>query len=1192
MGWKHYIIMLALCALLLTGCTEQRTEEVQVIFTPDPNSGPFIISTLEIAIEANDPSVQLYYILGDVEASLNSLMYSGPFRIAEDTTVSVAVFKDGKKIGEAKALYALVTPEAPGETCTASRVCSALTEVTITNSDCTTSTISCASAEKCTNGNCNPATPINVTPVTCGRPYFSLCRTTATCTSAGGYWYYNACWSTPATGGGGGGGGGSSNKAPTVTLLSPVDGQSYKPGNKFIINANASDSDGSVKRVEFWMKYSAGDVVNPETKLGEDSETPYSLVLENGFNQEGNYQLWAIAYDNKNKQKATPVITIKITNSLLILGALCASGSQCQSGLCVAENDMRARCAAECSSLGTMCSNDDKAYNNDGICAHMYNAVQLPYVECVSSNVAHIGSKYESPCLASETSVGDPCDTNAAGGFVADGTCQADGTCKVNLAPTVTLNKPLNGSSVTVNTTINVSATANDPDGTISKVEFYIGHTTGQSNGGGLITDTSYPYEISVTPSSVGIYTFSAKAYDALGANTSSLTSYVTVAAVNNSVPSVSISSPVEGASFTVGSSIPITVSAYDSDGTISWAKVQYLSGSNWVDIAINYTNAYTYRFTWNNAPVGSQAIRAIVSDNRQAQSSVNRNVNVNPGTNHAPNVSITSPVNNANFSVGQSITITASATDVDNNLKNVTFDYEDRDGTRYVIGVDSSSPYSVIWNNPLEGKSGLRATARDTLGLSTVSGVVYVNVNTGNLPPVVSITSPSNGANISEGSDVIIQVSASDANNNLKNVTLEYRYGSAVWSSMGVKSVGPYTWQFDDAQPGVLSLRATARDTLGLSTVSGVVNVNVNSGVNNPPTVSITSPASNGSSVVVGSVLSYAGSISDDNPSLNVLWYIDRIGDNQAGALIKNTTQAPGPTSGSLTMTGVKMNPNNYPVNLTVVGATYYLWLRVYDGVNTVEKIRTFVLVSSSQTVSLTNPLDYSVFDEGYTIPLTATASPTSQLTNIRLFVDGALKSTGTSSPHTYSWTPSKGTYLIQAKALFGVTEKTSDISGIVVEAVCGNNRCSASEDGCNCPADCGETCSQIEPGLLFIESVSTSDDAIQDGNEPIKAVDFDESTYWSSTTPNSITLDLGYSQTVSETNMKFGKNYAYKVETSNDGTSWSSAVTGNANTGWVKSTFNSRNARYVRVTFTSGGSIILYEAEVWGQDNLNTAE
>src|SRR3989339_334102 len=978
MGWKHYIIMLALCALLLTGCTEQRTEEVQVIFTPDPNSGPFIISTLEIAIEANDPSVQLYYILGDVEASLNSLMYSGPFRIAEDTTVSVAVFKDGKKIGEAKALYALVTPEAPGETCTASRVCSALTEVTITNSDCTTSTISCASAEKCTNGNCNPATPINVTPVTCGRPYFSLCRTTATCTSAGGYWYYNACWYTPATGGGGGGGGGSSNKAPTVTLLSPVDGQSYKPGNKFIINANASDSDGSVKRVEFWMKYSAGDVVNPETKLGEDSETPYSLVLENGFNQEGNYQLWAIAYDNKGKTKASEVITIKITNSLLILGALCASGNQCESGLCVSENDMRARCAAECSSLGTMCSNDDKAYNNDGICAHMYNAVQLPYVECVSSNVAHIGSKYESPCLASETSVGDPCDTNAAGGFVADGTCQADGTCKVNLAPTVTLNKPLNGSSVTVNTTINVSATANDPDGTISKVEFYIGHTTGQSNGGGLITDTSYPYEISVTPSSVGIYTFSAKAYDALGANTSSLTSYVTVTATPNVVPSVSISSPVEGASFTVGSSIPITVSAYDSDGTISWAKVQYLSGSNWVDIAINYTNAYTYRFTWNNAPLGSQVIRAIVSDDDGGQSSVIRNINV-IADDMPPVVNITNPSNNQEMTIGDSVVLRATVVDDEIDAVRVTFfDYgNSTSNSPTQLGFDEHAPYEYSWTPTTAGNHWLRAQADDSQGLSGESAFVKLIVNSG-----------------------------------------------------------------------------------------------------------------------------------------------------------------------------------------------------------------------STQTVSLTNPLDYSVFDEGYTIPLTATASPTSQLTNIRLFVDGALKSTGTSSPHTYSWTPSKGTYLIQAKALFGVTEKTSDISGIVVEAVCGNNRCSASEDGCNCPADCGETCSQIEPGLLFIESVSTSDDAIQDGNEPIKAVDFDESTYWSSTTPNSITLDLGYSQTVSETNMKFGKNYAYKVETSNDGTSWSSAVTGNANTGWVKSTFNSRNARYVRVTFTSGGSIILYEAEVWGQDNLNTAE
>ena len=58
---------------------------------------------------------------------------------------------------------------------------------------------------------------------------------------------------------------------------------------------------------------------------------------------------------------------------------------------------------------------------------------------------------------------------------------------QANVPPTVSLTAPVTGASFTAPATINLTATAADSDGTVSKVEFYNGATL-------LGTATTAPY--------------------------------------------------------------------------------------------------------------------------------------------------------------------------------------------------------------------------------------------------------------------------------------------------------------------------------------------------------------------------------------------------------------------------------------------------------------------------------------------------------------------------------------------------------------------------------------------------------------------------------------------------------------------------------------------------------------------------
>lgn len=96
---------------------------------------------------------------------------------------------------------------------------------------------------------------------------------------------------------------------------------------------------------------------------------------------------------------------------------------------------------------------------------------------------------------------------------------------------------------------------------------------------------------------------------------------------------------------------------------------------------------------------------------------------NPTPG-NQAPQVSLTSPASGATFGAPATMTLTATASDSDNGVAVVEF-YSGE----YLLGSDTTSPYSVNLYGIPSGTYSFTAVARDTAGAITVSSerVVYV---------------------------------------------------------------------------------------------------------------------------------------------------------------------------------------------------------------------------------------------------------------------------------------------------------------------------------------------------------------------------------------------------------------------------------------------------------------------------------
>lgn len=216
-----------------------------------------------------------------------------------------------------------------------------------------------------------------------------------------------------------------------------------------------------------------------------------------------------------------------------------------------------------------------------------------------------------------------------------------------------------------------------------------------------------------------------------------------------NYAPRVNISLPANNAVIQAGATITINASVKDIDGTIS--KVEFFQNG----IKLGQILKAPFSYSWSNAPAGSYTLTLIATDNAGASSISNPiSVTVN-GNNQAPSVSITSPIANASFAAGSSVTIDAVASDADGSISKVEFF---QNGAK--LGEDLQSPFTITWVNVAPGNYNVTAIASDNLGLTATSAQVPVIVS--KIIPVVSWSIP---ADITYGaylSDTQLNASAS----------------------------------------------------------------------------------------------------------------------------------------------------------------------------------------------------------------------------------------------------------------------------------------------------------------------------------------------------------------------------------------------------------------------------------------------
>src|SRR5262249_30199753 len=95
----------------------------------------------------------------------------------------------------------------------------------------------------------------------------------------------------------------SPNNPPPVSLTAPASGASVASGTAITVQANASDSDGTVSQVQFF----AG-----ATPIGTDTTSPFSISWTPP--SAGSYSLTAVATDNLAATTTSAPVSITVTS--------------------------------------------------------------------------------------------------------------------------------------------------------------------------------------------------------------------------------------------------------------------------------------------------------------------------------------------------------------------------------------------------------------------------------------------------------------------------------------------------------------------------------------------------------------------------------------------------------------------------------------------------------------------------------------------------------------------------------------------------------------------------------------------------------------------------------------------------------------------------------------------------------------
>ncbi len=566
-----------------------------------------------------------------------------------------------------------------------------------------------------------------------------------------------------------------SNQPPIVALTNPVDGQTFFRPAAILLATTATDPDGFISRVEFYQG---------ANKLGEATNAPFSFAWSNV--PLGTFSLTAVAYDNWRGSNSSAAVSISVSN-LPPQVALTNLGDD------LVFEGTNVNLAALAVDLDGLIQKVE-FFEGTNKLGELTNA---PW-SLVWSNVT-LGS-YQLRAVATDNDQAVTASTNVSITVVS------------NQPPIVALTNPVDGQTFFRPAAILLATTATDPDGFISRVEFYEG-----ANKLGEATNAPFSFMWSNAP--LGTFSLSAMAYDNWrGSNSSAAVSI----GVSNLPPQVTLTNPIDGDLVFEGTNVNLAALPIDLDGLIQ--KVEFFEGTNKLG---ELTNA-PWSLVWSNVPLGTYQLRAVATDNDQAVT-ISTNVSITVVSNQPPIVALTNPVDGQIFLRPAAILLATAATDPDGFISRVEF-YE---GTNK-LGEATNAPFSFLWTNAPLGTFSLTAMAYDNwLGIKRSEAATVI---VSNLPPLVIITNPAPADRILAGSIVTLAASASDLDGTIGKV--EFFEGT---NRLGELTNSPWTLLWTNVPLGNYELSAVATDNDKARTVSPLVLITIVS--NQPPVISLASP-------------------------------------------------------------------------------------------------------------------------------------------------------------------------------------------------------------------------------------------------------------------------------------------------------------------------------------------------------------
>ncbi len=325
---------------------------------------------------------------------------------------------------------------------------------------------------------------------------------------------------------------------------------------------------------------------------------------------------------------------------------------------------------------------------------------------------------------------------------------QAIPTIIHNLSPVVNVTTPTNSQSFLAPTSLELSATAVDNDGTISRVEFLVDGTK-------VGEDSDPPYAAIWTNPTRGPHTITAVGIDDQnGSGTSSPIDVVVYDAVGT--PFGKITAPADGSRIEGGTNIVLTAYANSPTGV---SRVEFYSNGT----LIGSDDSSPYGIVWN-APFGDNTLTVVVDNGLLRGTSAPVTLTAYPNTT-APTVATQTPAAGSTVTNLTSIAVTFSepvhlvdATDL--LVNGVPAERVTGSGTRYVFSFAQPpyGPVQITWDRDDDiFDFGYPA---DLPFDGTAPTAVWNYLLLDRTPPVVTVTSPATGALVNVLQEVTVNFS------------------------------------------------------------------------------------------------------------------------------------------------------------------------------------------------------------------------------------------------------------------------------------------------------------------------------------------------------------------------------------------------------------------------------------------------